>query len=99
LVEQLGDEVLTEQPDGPALDRFGRIGVTVGDQSRNTTEQVAGDDAPAVVRDAPNVNCGRIPGCLNDLNIVEQEVHLHGSHRRCDGNVSTEAPPLLPSAR
>ena len=77
--EQLGDEVLAEQPDRTPLDRLGGMGVPVADASGHAAEQVPRDDPTAVVGDPADVHRGRVPRGLDDVDVVEEEVHLHGS--------------------
>ena len=99
LVEQLGDEVLTEQPHRAPVDRLGGIGVAVADQSGHAAEEVTGHDPAAVVGDAAILDRGRVPGGLNDLDVVEEEVHLHGSHGRRTAEEHGRLRRLPPSAR
>jgi hypothetical protein len=51
------------------------------------------------VCNATDVDRGGIARCLNDFDIVEEEVHLHGWHVRRHGEGGTGAPGLPPSAR
>ncbi len=98
-IQQFGDEVLTEQPDGSPVDRVGRKRMPVGDKTGHAAEEVTGHDPTTVVRNAADVDCGRVSRCLNDFDVVEEKVHLHGSHGRPNSGRSTGVPRLAPSAR
>ena len=97
LVQQLRDEVLAQQPDGAALDRLGRVGVAVADETGHAAEEVPGHDPPAVVRDATDLHRGEIADGLDDLDVVEEEVHGHTSHGRPD-SVACPGHPRVTSA-
>ena len=81
-IEKLGDEVLAEQAHGAPVDRLGGEGVAVAELSRHAAEEVPRHDAAAVVGDATNIHRCRIPGGLDDVDVVEEKVHLHSSHGR-----------------
>ena len=84
VVEQLGNEVLAQEADRAALDRLAGIGVPVARQPGHATEEVAGNDPAAVVRDASHLHRGRVPDRLDHLDVVEEDVHGDGSHGRPD---------------
>ncbi len=89
LVEQLGDEVLAQQPDGTAFHRLARVGVPVADQAGHAAEEIAGHDPAAVVRDAADLHRREVADRLEHVYVVEEEVHGHGSH---DGPDSVACP-------
>ena len=84
LVEQLGDEVLAQQPDGTALYRLTRVGVPVTDLAGHAAKQIPGHHSSAVVRDAADFHRREVTDRLDDLYVVEEEVHGHLSHDGLD---------------
>ena len=84
LVDELGDEVLAQQPDGTAVHRLGGVDVAVADPAGNAAEEVPGHDPPAVVRDPADLHGGGVADGLDHLNVVEEEVHGHAWHGRTD---------------
>ncbi len=97
LVQQLRNEVLTQQSDGAALDCLGRVGVAVADEAGHAAEEVPGHDPPAVVRDATDFHRGEIADGFEDVDVVEEEVHGHTSHDRPD-SVACPGHPRVTSA-
>ncbi len=73
--------------------------MAVAQLSGHAAEQITRYDAAAVVGDPTDVDGGGIPRGLNDMDVVEEEVHLHGSHGRHRGDGSAGVPRLPPSAR
>ena len=98
-IEELGDEVLAQQPHRSPLDRFGGVGMAVAQLSRHAAEQVSGHHAAAVVGDPTDVDGGGNPRGLNDMDVVEEEVHLHWSYGRRRNEADAGVPRLPPSAR
>ena len=99
MIEKLGDEVLAQQPHRAPVDRLGGEGVAVAEQSGHAAEEVPRHDAAAVVGDATDIHRCRVPGGLDDLDVVEEKVHLHSSHGRPLSEGGTGAPRLPPAAR
>ena len=95
--EQLGDEVLAQQADGAALHRLGGVDVPVAHMRGHAAEQVPGHDSPAVVGDASDLDGGRVPDRLDHLDVVEEEVHGHGSHGRPDSVTCLGHPCVTPA--
>ena len=83
-VEQVWDEVLTQQADRPALHGLGGVDVPVAHVAGNTAEEVPRHDPAAVVGDAADVDGRGVTDRLDHLYVVEEEVHRHGSHDRPD---------------
>ena len=81
---KFGDEVLAQEADGTPLHGVEGEGVSVAHHSRDTAEEVARPDPPAVVRDPADQHGRRVPHRLNDVDVVEEEVHGHGRHGRPD---------------
>ena len=84
VVEQVGDEVLAQEADGTALDCLGGVGVTVAHVAGDTAEEVPRHHPTAVVGDASDRDRGGVADRLDHLDVVEEEVHGHGSHGRPD---------------
>ena len=80
-IEKLGDEVLAQQAHCAPVHRLGGEGVAVAELSRHAAEEVPRHDPAAVVGDATNIHRCRIPGGLDDFDVVEEKVHLHSSAR------------------
>ena len=91
--------MFAEQSDGSPVHRVGGKRVAVGDKTGHAAEEVTGHDPATVVRNAADVDCGRVPRCLNDFDVVEEKVHLHGSHGRPNSGIRTGAPRVAPSDR
>ncbi len=83
-VQQLGDEVLAQHADRTALDRLACVNVPVAHEARHTAKEVTRYDSATVVGDAPDLDGGGIAHRFQHLDVVEEEVHRHGSHRRPD---------------
>ena len=83
-VEQVRNEVLAQEADGTALDCLCRVGVTVAHVAGDTAEEVTRHHATAVVGDASDRDRGGVADRLDHLDVVEEEVHGHGSHDRPD---------------
>jgi hypothetical protein len=96
--QQLRDEVLTEHADSASLDGLPGVAVPVTHDPRNATEEVARNHPSAVVGDATHLDGGRVPTHgLEHVDVVEEEVHRHGSHGRPD-SVTCGRPPCAPAA-
>ena len=61
-VEQLGDEVLAQEPDRAPVDGLGGVVVAVRDQSGHAAEQVSGHHPSAVMGNAPDLHRCGVPG-------------------------------------
>ena len=83
-VDQLRNEVLTQETDGAPVHRLGGMGVPIADVAGDAAEEVAGDDPATVVRDAAHLDRRRVADGLNHLYVVEEEVHGHAWHGRTD---------------
>jgi hypothetical protein len=84
VVDQLGDEVLAKEPDGATVHRFSGVRVPVADTPGDATEEVAGHNPATVVRDPADLHRRGVADGLNDLYVVEKEVHGHTWHGRTD---------------
>ena len=96
-VDQLGDEVLANEADRAALHRLCGMGVPVADEAGDATEQVPRHHPPAVVGDAADEDGGGVAHRLDHLDVVEEEVHGHGSHDRTDSVACSGHPCVTPA--
>ncbi len=98
LTKEFRNDVLADQTDGAPIDRLGGKGVAIAGQSGNAAEQIARHHSSAVMGDPGDVDRARVPGALEDLYVVEQEVHLDGVHGRGAGGEYTVNPCHFPPA-
>jgi hypothetical protein len=58
--------------------------VPVADVTGDATEEISGHHPATVVRDPADIDRREVADGLEDLYVVEEEVHRHGSHDRSD---------------
>ncbi len=97
VLQQVGDEVLAQEPDRAPVDRLGGVHVAVADVARHAAKEVSGYDPPAVVGDATHLDGGGVADRLDHLYVVEEKVHGDGSHGRPDSVACLSHPRATPA--